>query len=123
MSSSQVIVTGAASGIGASVANILESQQCHVTKVDAVTTEGVYQMDVTDPSAWDTLVKDHPNATGLVNSAGIKRPDALMDLDIDDFKRVFEVNVLGSLYGARAFGKYWIEEGIPGSIVNIGSIV
>lgn len=123
MSQKQIIVTGAASGIGAAISAELESQQYHVVKVDITPEHDIYPMDVTDQEAWEELIQHHPDAVGLVNSAGIKRPSPLVNLETEDFMKVLEVNVLGPLYGMRTLARHWIEREVSGSIVNVGSIV
>ena len=64
----------------------------------------------------------------LVNNAGIDQPpDAagsrcdLRDLPIDEFRRMIEVNLLGTFQVTQVFGSMMAERG-AGSIINIGSL-
>jgi len=63
---------------------------------------------------------------GLVNNAGISKNAALLDIPIDDFRKVLEVNLIGPLRVTRAFapllGTDSSLSGSPGRIVNISSI-
>ncbi|GBC86164.1 Glucose 1-dehydrogenase 2 [bacterium HR12] len=59
----------------------------------------------------------------LVNNAGIggsTRP--LVDVSVEEVRRVIEVNLVGAILVARAVARVMIEQGTGGCIVNIGSI-
>ena len=64
----------------------------------------------------------------LVNNAGIDQPpdtassrSDLRDLPIDEFRRMVEVNLLGTFQVTQVFGSMMAERG-AGSIINIGSL-
>jgi NAD(P)-dependent dehydrogenase (short-subunit alcohol dehydrogenase family) len=64
-----VLVTGAASGIGAAVAALLEAQGTTVTGLDLQGTD--IACDLSDAEAIDAVVRDLGPLDGLVNCAGI----------------------------------------------------
>jgi NAD(P)-dependent dehydrogenase (short-subunit alcohol dehydrogenase family) len=53
------------------------------------------------------------------NAAAFEGGDAFSDLDA--WRRILEVNVLGVLNGVQCFGRKMIDRGKPGFIVNTGS--
>ena len=84
--------------------------------------EGVL-LDVTD-SARVTEVADARAARIdiLVNNAGIARSEtAAEDVADEHWLNVLDVNLNGTFWCARAFGRHMLARG-PGSIVNVGSM-
>jgi 3alpha(or 20beta)-hydroxysteroid dehydrogenase len=118
-----VVVTGAASGIGAAVAAAATAAGATVYPVDLAGREGVEALDVTDDDAWarlaDRLRADHGRVHGLVNCAGITWRARVGDVRRDDLLRVFDVNVVGPLLGIQALAPLMTA---GGSIVNVGSL-
>ena len=61
----------------------------------------------------------------VVNNAGAARGEdrvAVVDVDLDVWRHVIDVNLHGSFYMSRSFGRRLIEQGDGGSITNISSI-
>jgi NAD(P)-dependent dehydrogenase (short-subunit alcohol dehydrogenase family) len=59
--------------------------------------------------------------TGVVNSAGIGRDVPALDTSVDLFRKMLEVNLIGSFVVSREVAKRMRERG-AGSIVNIASV-
>lgn len=85
--------------------------------------------DVADPDAVDALVRQTLERFGrvdfIVNNAGAARGSdrvPVVDLSNDDWHRVMSVNLNGTFYMSRAFGRALIDQGEGGAIVNISSI-
>ncbi len=85
--------------------------------------------DVADAAAVDALVSRTLDAFGrvdfIVNNAGAARGEdraAVVDLALDAWRKVIDVNLNGTFYMSRAFGRALIEQGQGGSIVNISSV-
>ncbi|MFN3463808.1 MAG: SDR family NAD(P)-dependent oxidoreductase [Terricaulis sp.] len=135
------VVTGGASGIGYSTAQALAEAGARViiTDRDAAALEKAratlgkqgYQvdgalMDVTD-SARVTQVADEIAAREaridiLINNAGIARSDTAAENVTDEhWLNVLDVNLNGTFWCARAFGKHMLARG-SGAIVNVGSM-
>jgi 3-oxoacyl-[acyl-carrier protein] reductase len=61
----------------------------------------------------------------VVNNAGAARGAdrvPVIDLELDAWHKVIDVNLNGTFYMSRAFGRLLVEQGGGGSIVNISSI-
>ena len=88
--------------------------------------EAVFKkLDVTDEKAWDTLfndlIKEFKRIDILVNNAGIDIQNTIEDTSIEDFDRVFRVNLIGPFLGMRGAIKQMKRTG-GGTIVNISSM-
>ena len=83
-------------------------------------------VDVTDPAAVETAAKTSEQHLGhidiLICSAGIAGRNApVIDYPIDEWKRVFDINVNGLFYCNRYVAPYMKARGY-GRIVNVSSI-
>ena len=58
----------------------------------------------------------------LVNGAGINSATPFFDITEEEFDRILRVNVKGVFLGCQVFGKYLVERGQGGSIINLGSM-
>ncbi|HWB65615.1 MAG TPA: SDR family oxidoreductase [Mycobacteriales bacterium] len=119
------VVSGGASGIGAAVARRLRAAGHQVVVLDRAEPCDV-GCDVSDADAVDaamaTVVRDAGVPTRIVASAGIGHSATLLDLSVEDFRRVLDVNLLGGWLVLRAAAKVLIEVGAAGSMVAVSSI-
>ncbi|MYR07013.1 SDR family NAD(P)-dependent oxidoreductase [Gordonia sp. SID5947] len=126
------VVTGASSGIGAATARELAGQGYHVVLgarrtelVDELAAEigGTgRQLDVTDENSVDAFVAGLDKVHVLVNNAGgAKGLDPVATADLDDWRWMWETNVLGTLRMTKALIPALIASG-DGLIVTITSI-
>jgi NAD(P)-dependent dehydrogenase (short-subunit alcohol dehydrogenase family) len=118
------VVTGGAQGIGRAIAEALSEAGATVIAADLKGAD--IDLDVTDSAAVtavaDALVAKHGRVDILVNNAGIARSDTpAEDVADEHWLNVLDVNLNGSFWCARAFGKHMLAAG-SGSIVNIGSM-
>lgn len=58
----------------------------------------------------------------LVNNAGIEMPHPLVDMPLEDWRRVLDVNLTGAFLCAREAARGMIDTGSAGTIVNISSV-
>lgn len=115
------VVTGGASGIGAATAGLLERSGAVVVRADLA---GEPPVDVTRREDLDALAarveRDHGGLDALVNAAGILTQNLPVDeLPADDFRRNYEVNVIGTLNACQAFGP--LLRARRGAVVNVAS--
>lgn len=132
------IVTGASKGIGAAIAKALAAEGAAVVVnyasskagadavVEAIVAAGGRAIavagDVSKTAGaqglTDAAVKAYGRLDILVNNSGVYEFGALADITEDNYRRMFDINVLGVLLTTQAAAKQ-IGEG--GSIINIGS--
>ncbi len=83
------------------------------------------ECDVTNPdsvaNAVETVKKRFGKIDILVNNAGIAKSGLLIDTSLDDFKRIFDVNVNGTFNVTKAVLPDMLFRG-QGSIVNLSSV-
>jgi 3-oxoacyl-[acyl-carrier protein] reductase len=85
--------------------------------------------DVADPAAVEALADQVEAELGrvdiVVNNAGAARADdrvPVVELPIDVWHHVIDVNLHGTFYMSRTFGQRLVARGEGGSIINISSI-
>jgi NAD(P)-dependent dehydrogenase (short-subunit alcohol dehydrogenase family) len=85
--------------------------------------------DVSDPGAVEALADRAERELGrvdiVVNNAGAARGDdrvPVVDLPLDVWHHVIDVNLHGVLYMCRTFAQRFLSAGTAGSIVNISSV-
>ncbi len=121
LSGCTVVVTGAASGIGAAVVDAARTAGARVLGFDRSEAAGVRVLDVRDETQWAALARelaDDP-VHGLVNCAGTTWRARLGDVTPEAFADTHAVNVLGPLLGIQALAPLMPE---GSSIVNVGSL-
>jgi NAD(P)-dependent dehydrogenase (short-subunit alcohol dehydrogenase family) len=81
--------------------------------------------DVTDPAAVAQVIDDAEAAIGridvLVNAHGYVPNCPLLDVEVEEWDRTFDVNVKGTMLMCQAVGRRWVRDGIRGAIVNLSS--
>jgi NAD(P)-dependent dehydrogenase (short-subunit alcohol dehydrogenase family) len=131
-----VIVTGAGSGIGAACAQHLAREGWRLALFDA-NAQGLEEtramigaashsaaLDVTDEAAVASAI-DAASALGpikgLVNCAGIAADVPFLETNAERFRKILDVNVVGSFLVAQYAARKMIAAG-GGAIVNIASV-
>ena len=133
------LVTGASSGIGAATAIALAAEGAQVAiaarrierlndvahKIKAFGSKALpIATDVSDEIQVNALVQQVNSTLGridiLVNSAGIVELGTIEDGDPEEWRRQFDLNVLGLLYATHAVLPIFKTQGV-GHVVNISS--
>ncbi|HEY4065755.1 MAG TPA: SDR family oxidoreductase [Burkholderiaceae bacterium] len=124
-----VVVTGGAAGIGAAVSRSFIAQGARVAVLDrdprgAPEGASIFEADVADNVAVDAAIHRFGEAHGridlLVNNAGVSFPATVEDGELDEWHRVFDINVLGYVRAIRASLPY-LRRAKHASIVNMSS--
>ena len=126
------IVTGAAKGLGASMAQLFAQEGAKVIAADMMPltyeAENVefYQLNVTDAAACQALTAYAKEKFGkidiLVNNAGITRDGMTRKMTDEMWDLVIDINLKGVFNLTRYVGPLMEELG-GGSIINIASVV
>lgn len=132
-----VIVTGAARGVGATIARTLADAGGTVVLADILVPEGektaaeiggrahFEALDVTREPDWSRVVERtlerFGRIDGLVNNAAVLHLGTLENTPPEVFRRVLEVNAVGPYLGTRAVLETMKARG-SGSIVHVSSI-
>ncbi|MBK1662557.1 SDR family NAD(P)-dependent oxidoreductase [Paracraurococcus ruber] len=135
-----VLVTGGASGIGRQVCLSAAKEGARVAVGDrdagqaaAVAAEiraaggeaESVALDVTDPASVAGFVAAAEAALGrldvLVNSAGVREIESVLDLSLAEWNRVLAVNLTGTFLASQEFARRLVAQGKAGRIVNLAS--
>jgi NAD(P)-dependent dehydrogenase (short-subunit alcohol dehydrogenase family) len=132
------IVTGGAQGLGEAAVQRLTQEGALVVLSDTNAEAGsdtaakygaeFFHHDVREEDQWTALTTDvlakHGKLDILVNNAGIFSSDKVDETPLEDFRRVIDINLIGSFlgckHGVRAMKRN--AGGIGGSIINLSSI-
>ncbi len=115
----RIVVTGAARGIGAALATELRARGAAAITAD-VTASADMTCDVSDAGQVSAMFAEVGDVDGLVNCAALLvSRKAYDEIDLDEWDRMFAVNVRGSFLCARAAAAAMGDRG--GSIVNVAS--
>jgi NAD(P)-dependent dehydrogenase (short-subunit alcohol dehydrogenase family) len=58
----------------------------------------------------------------VVNGAGVNSATPFLDITEEEFDRIVRVNLKGVFLGCQVFGRYLVERGQGGAIINLGSM-
>ena len=141
LSGRTALVTGASSGIGRAIALRLGEAGAHVflagrtretmekSKAEIEAAGGkatVASVDVRDPQQMRGLVDTAVRQTGrldiMVNNAGLSYPGTIVDGEYEQWREMFDTNVLALLVGCQAAIRAMRSCKSNGHIVNISSI-
>lgn len=133
-----VLISGGASGIGAETARqvVREGGRAVLADRDAERGEALAKelgasarfvaLDVTQEPAWTAAVAEAVAAFGglhgLVNAAGVGVRNSIEDCTLAEYRRVNDINALGTFLGCKA-AVAAMKNGGGGSIVNISSVL
>ena len=146
------LITGGGSGIGRACAVRFAKEGANVCAADLdlngaqetarlVEGEGrkalALQVDTTDEAANDVMVRGCVESLGavdvLVAAAGVGAervpaatsylPYTMLDIPMDQFRRIIDINLYGVLFSNRAVARWMTEKRRPGSIINLASIM
>jgi NADP-dependent 3-hydroxy acid dehydrogenase YdfG len=135
------IITGASSGIGRSAAKLLAKEGATLyllgrsaDRLREVQKEVEDQgakavsvpMDIRDFAAIDHVVDQAVAETGtlniMINNAGLSLGHPVIDANPEDWREMYEVNVLALLKGAQSAVRAMRKGGFSGHIVNVSSV-
>ncbi len=135
------VVVGGAGGIGEAIAmglgqhgakvvvasRSIESLQKVADRIKEQTgteTEAI-TVDVTDEASMESLVKEVVKRFGtvdiLVNAMGVNIKRDALEYPMEDWERIFDVNVKGTMIACKHFGRV-MKANMQGKIINMSSV-
>jgi 3(or 17)beta-hydroxysteroid dehydrogenase len=133
-----VLLSGGASGIGAATARLVVREGGNAVLADRDEAKGralaselgaaahFAPLDVVHEASWQAAVaatvEKFGNLHGLLNAAGVGVRNTIEDCSLEEYRRVNDVNSLGTFLGCKAAIPALKNSG-GGSIVNISSVL
>lgn len=137
-----IIITGASSGLGRSMALTLGragadlwlvgrngdelTATAHMVVEAGGAPAACVAMDLRERGPLSALVADvatqHGHLFALINNAGVMYPEPIVEGDMDRWQAMFDINVMASLEGAQAAIRAMRAHGLPGHVINISSV-
>lgn len=137
LSGKVAIITGAAQGMGAAHAKLFVEQGAKVILTDLNEEKGhafatelgenaiFVKQNVTSEEDWATVIAKAEEAFGpvnvLVNNAGITMAKNMLDMTLEEYRRIVDINQVSVFLGMKAVAASMMKAG-GGSIVNISSM-
>jgi 2-deoxy-D-gluconate 3-dehydrogenase len=134
------VITGGGRGLGQAIACALAEAGADIALLArsveelTVTARDINQMgrralilptDVTEETAVEeaaeAVVEEFGRVDVLVNNAGVAHVTPLLELTLPDLRQILDVNVVGAILCARAFGAHMVAQQ-KGTVINIASI-
>ena len=131
------LITGAARGIGLTFAKayVAEGARVAIADIDIERAQAAaaeigeaamaVHLDVTDQASIDAGVAATVGAFGqidiLINNAAIFTAAPIDEISREDYSRVFDINVSGTLFTLKAVARHMIARGVKGRIINMAS--
>lgn len=134
MNKKLAVVTGASGGIGATIARaasrlgyrvaLLDIQAEAVKKTaSAIENAEGFECDISDQDEVEAVLRRIGGVPDLlVNNAGVVKFCPILDIAVEDFRRVVDINLTGAFIVSQAVAKRMRDAGKAGNIVNISSI-
>lgn len=132
----RVLITGAASGLGAALADAFEARGDRVLRTDVRGERGlemglrpsstaVLGLDITSDEDWAAALAHVEETWGgldvLVNNAGVAGGGRLDVATHDEWQWIFDINLFGMVRGLRTFVSMLKQQG-SGAVVNVASL-
>ena len=115
---------------GAEVVLVGRSQKkatARLTEIQQAGGKGYFiAADISSREGLENLLDEVVNRSGqcdiLINGAGVNAPTPFLDIEEEEYDHIFNVNTKAVFLACQVFGKYFLDNNINASIINIGSM-
>ena len=131
------LVTGASSGIGAQTVKLFSSLGAKVIAAarredrlhdlanqypDVIAVKCDVGVEADCKNLVDTVINEYDKIDILINNAGISDPIPALEEDLDQFKRVIQIDLISCFHLAQLCAQHMETQETGGAIVNVASI-
>lgn len=131
------LVTGASSGIGAQTVKLFSSLGAKVIAAarredrlqdlanqypDVIAVKCDVGVEADCKNLVDTIINEYGKIDILINNAGISDPIPALEEDLDQFKRVIQIDLISCFHLAQLCAQHMETQETGGAIVNVASI-
>ncbi len=117
-------------GAGAEVVLVGRNEEKAKVRLDRIAAAGgqayFASAEASNKAALETLLADVLKRSGrvdvVVNGAGINSATPFLEITEEEYDRILNVNQKSVFLGCQIFGKYLVDRGEGGSIINLGSM-
>lgn len=106
---------------------IPEKAEKRLAEIESFGGKGYFvPVDVTSRESLQNLLDTTLAKSGqvdiLINGAGTNSPTPFLDIPEDEYQRIIDTNLSAVFRACQVFGRYFVDQGRPASIINLGSI-
>ncbi|MBP3683753.1 MAG: SDR family oxidoreductase [Oscillospiraceae bacterium] len=134
------VITSGAHGMGFGIARLFAEQGgivavCGRSETGAASGETLaaispgsffFRCDMGEPAQTEAFAEEVLRRFGrvdvLVNNVGINKKDKIVDIDIEDFNRIYQVNLISTILLLKKFIPNMLDNSIRGSVIHISSM-
>lgn len=104
-----------------------EKAETKLEKIQASEGRGYFlPCDVSKKCELDSLLAEVLKRSGrcdiLVNGAGVNSPTPFLEISEEEYDRIMNINTKATFLACQVFGRYFVEQEIAASIINLGSM-
>jgi NAD(P)-dependent dehydrogenase (short-subunit alcohol dehydrogenase family) len=115
---------------GAEVVLVGRSQEKADTRLAQIRAAGgngyFIAAEITSTNGLQSLLSEVVEKSGqcdiLINGAGVNSPTPFLEIPEEEYDHIFTINTKAVVLACQVFGKYFLDNGITASIINIGSM-
>ncbi|HVS53364.1 MAG TPA: SDR family oxidoreductase [Opitutaceae bacterium] len=117
-------------GAGAEVVLVGRNEEKAKVRLDRIQAAGgkayFVAAEASEKAALQNLLQTTLGRSGrvdvVINGAGVNSATPFAEIGEDEFQRIVNINLKSVFLGCQVFGKYLVERGQGGSIINLGSM-
>lgn len=104
-----------------------EKADARLAKIHTAGGKGYFvEVEASEKASIDLLLATVIEKSGachiLVNGAGTNSATPFLDIPEEEYERIMDINVRSVVFGSQVFGRYFIEQKIAASVINLGSM-